>query len=169
MPATAAVSARTSIRTTCSCCKCRDSGAGAFILTGSQQLGLLEAVSQTPAGRTALLQLLPLDLTEIQRFPKSAADLWTIVWTGGYPRIYDRRLPAAEWLSSYMATYVERDVRQLVNVTDLVAFQTFVRLCAGRVGQLVNASALGGSLGGVTLWMTPGPLDQTHVARGSTA
>ena len=124
-----------------------DRRAGQFILTGSQQLGLVAAVSQTLAGRTALLQLLPLDLTEIQRFPKPPVDLWTLIWTGGYPRIYDRRLPADEWLSSYMATYVERDVRQLVNVTDLVAFQTFVRLCAGRVGQLVNASALGADAG----------------------
>lgn len=125
----------------------RDSRAGEFILTGSQQLGLLEAVSQTLAGRTALLQLLPLDLTEVQRFPKPPTGLWTLIWTGGYPRIYDRRLPADEWLSNYVATYVERDVRRLVNVTDLVTFQTFVRLCAGRVGQLVNTSALGADAG----------------------
>lgn len=125
----------------------RDHRTGQFILTGSQQLGLLAAVSQTLAGRTALLQLLPLDLTEVQRFPKPPTDVWTLIWTGGYPRIYDRRLPADEWLSSYVATYVERDVRQLVNVNDLVTFQTFVRLCAGRVGQLVNASALGADAG----------------------
>lgn len=125
----------------------RDNRAGQFVLTGSQQLGLVGAVAQTLAGRTALLQLLPLDLTEIQRFPRPPADLWTLIWTGGYPRIYDRRLPADEWLSSYVATYVERDVRQLINVTDLVTFQTFVRLCAGRVGQLVNASALGADAG----------------------
>jgi hypothetical protein len=125
----------------------RDPSPGRFILTGSQQLGLIEAVSQTLAGRTALLQLLPLNLTEIQRFPKAPADLWTLVWTGGYPRIYDRKLPADEWLSGYASTYVERDVRQLVNVGDLLAFQTFVRLCAGRVGQLVNLSALGADAG----------------------
>lgn len=125
----------------------RDPAPGRFILTGSQQLGLIEAVTQTLAGRTALLQLLPLNLSEIQRFPKAPADLWTLVWTGGYPRIYDRKLPANEWLSSYASTYVERDVRQLVNVGDLLAFQTFVRLCAGRVGQLVNLSALGADAG----------------------
>jgi len=125
----------------------RDTGLGRYILTGSQQLGLLEAVSQTLAGRTALLQLLPLILSEIRRFPKPPADLWTLIWTGGYPRIYDRRLPADEWLSSYAATYVERDVRQMVNVGDLLAFQTFLRLCAGRVGQLVNLSALGADAG----------------------
>ena len=125
----------------------RDTRPGQYILTGSQQLGLLEAVTQTLAGRTALLQLLPLSLTEIRRFPKAPADLWTLIWTGGYPRIYDRRLPADEWLSSYASTYVERDVRQLLNVGDLLAFQTFVRLCAGRVGQLVNLSALGADAG----------------------
>ncbi len=125
----------------------RDPAPGRFILTGSQQLGLIEAVTQTLAGRTALLQLLPLNLSEIQRFPKAPAGLWTLVWTGGYPRIYDRKLPADEWLSSYASTYVERDVRQLVNVGDLLAFQTFVRLCAGRVGQLVNLSALGADAG----------------------
>ena len=83
----------------------RDPRPGRYILTGSQQLGLHEAVSQTLAGRTALLQLLPLDLSEIRRFPKPPTDLWTLIWTGGYPRIYNRRLPADEWLSSYAATY----------------------------------------------------------------
>lgn len=125
----------------------RDARPGQYILTGSQQLGLFEAVSQTLAGRTALLQLLPLNLSEIRRFPQSPADLWALVWTGGYPRIYDRRLPADEWLSSYAAMYVERDVRQMVNVGDLLVFQTFLRLCAGRVGQLVNLSALGADAG----------------------
>jgi predicted AAA+ superfamily ATPase len=125
----------------------RNTQPGQYILTGSQQLGLVEAVSQTLAGRTALLQLLPLNLGEIRGFPKAPTDLWTLVWTGGYPRIYDRRLPADEWLSSYAATYVERDVRQMVNVGDLLAFQAFLRLCAGRVGQLVNLSSLGADAG----------------------
>jgi uncharacterized protein len=125
----------------------RDPTPGRYILTGSHQLRLTEAVSQTLAGRTALLQLLPLNLTEIQRFQKAPSDLWTLIWTGGYPRIYDRKLPADEWLSGYASTYVERDVRQLVNVGDLLAFQTFVRLAAGRVGQLLNLSALGADAG----------------------
>lgn len=125
----------------------RDPRPGRFIVTGSRQLGLLEAVSQTLAGRTALLQLLPLDLTEIGEFDAAPTDLWTLIWSGGYPRIYDRRLPAGEWLSNYAATYVERDVRQLLHVGDLLAFQTFVRLTAGRVGQLVNLSSLGADAG----------------------
>lgn len=124
-----------------------DATPGRYVLTGSQQLGLLESVSQTLAGRTALLQLLPLSLGEILSFPKSPRDLWTLIWTGGYPRIFDRRLPAAEWLSSYVATYVERDVRQMMNVADLLAFQAFLRLCAGRVGQMLNLSSLGADAG----------------------
>lgn len=125
----------------------RQAAPGQFVLTGSQQVHLSAAVAQTLAGRTAVLQLLPLDLTEVRRFPDPPTDVWTLVWTGGYPRIYDRRIPAAEWLSSYAATYLERDVRQMVNVGDLLAFQTFVRLCAGRVGQLVNLTSLGADAG----------------------
>jgi predicted AAA+ superfamily ATPase len=121
--------------------------AGAFILTGSQHLGLLDAVSQTLAGRSALLQLLPLGLEEVRRFRKAPDDLTSLMWTGGYPRIYDRALPPAEWLSNYVATYVERDVRQVLQVGDLITFQTFLRMSAGRVGQLLNLSALGADCG----------------------
>jgi len=124
-----------------------DSRSGRFILTGSQNLGLTEAVTQTLAGRSALLQLLPFGLEEIRKFPNAPAGLLEMLWTGGYPRIYDRSLPADEWLASYTATYVERDVRQVLNVGDLLAFQTFLRLCAGRVGQLLNLSALGADAG----------------------
>ena len=120
---------------------------GAFILTGSQHLGPLEAVTQTLAGRSALVQLLPLGLDEVRRFPKPPHDLRNVMWTGGYPRIYDRNLPAAEWLANYVATYVERDVRQVLQVGDLVTFQTFLRMSAGRAGQLLNLSALGSDCG----------------------
>ena len=115
---------------------------GRFVLTGSQNLTLMSRVSQSLAGRTALLELLPLDLEELHRFPGAAGDLETVLWQGGYPRIHDRRLPADEWLAGYVATYVERDVRQLVRIGDLLQFRTFLRLCAGRVGQLLNLSAL---------------------------
>ena len=121
--------------------------AGQFILTGSQHLGLLQAVSQTLAGRTVLLNLLPLGLDEVRRFPHPATEVFPLVWAGGYPRIHDRRLPAQEWLASYSATYVERDVRSLLNIGDLLAFQTFLQLCAGRVGQLLNLSSLGADCG----------------------
>lgn len=122
-------------------------GAPPFILTGSQHFGLIDAVTQTLAGRTALVELLPLSLAEVRRFPGAGRHLLPTIWTGGYPRIYDKGLPAAEWLANYAATYVERDVRQILEVADLGAFQTFVRLCAGRAGQLLNLSALGADAG----------------------
>lgn len=120
---------------------------GRFLLTGSQSLGLLAGVSQSLAGRTALLQLLPLELAEIRRFPNPPADLHTLLWQGGYPRIHDRGLPANEWLADYTATYLERDVRGLLNVGDLDAFHTFLRLCAGRTGQLLNLASLAADCG----------------------
>lgn len=120
---------------------------GRFILTGSQNFALLDSVSQSLAGRTVLLQLLPLDLEEMRRFPDPPRDLDTLLWSGGYPRIYERRLTADEWLAAYTATYLERDVRSMLNVGDLEAFQTFLRLCAGRVGQLLNLSSLANDTG----------------------
>ncbi|MCK6556934.1 ATP-binding protein [Candidatus Binatia bacterium] len=120
---------------------------GRFILTGSQNLAVTQSVSQSLAGRTALLQLLPLALEELRRFEAAPSALFDVIWTGGYPRILDRRLPAAEWLASYTAAYVERDVRQILKIGDLLSFQTFLRLTAGRVGQLLNLSSLGNDCG----------------------
>jgi hypothetical protein len=120
---------------------------GRFLLTGSQNLALVDALSQSLAGRTTLTELLPLSLAEIRRFPAPPVDLDTLLWQGGYPRIYERNLPAGEWLADYTATYVERDVRQLLQVGDLLLFQTFLRLCASRTGQLVNLSSLANDCG----------------------
>lgn len=124
-----------------------DPVAGRFVLTGSQNLALIESIMQSLAGRSAIAHLLPLALEELASVAPDPGDLWRIVWTGGYPRIYDRGIPAAEWLASYVAAYVERDVRQVLNVGDLVTFQTFLRLCAGRVGQVLNLSSLGNDAG----------------------
>jgi hypothetical protein len=120
---------------------------GRYVLTGSANLALLGAVSQSLAGRTALLTLLPLSLDEVRRFPGAPSDLLSTLWTGGYPAILDRQIDAADWLSAYVGTYVERDVRQLVNVESLTMFQTFLRLAAGRSAQLLNLSALGADAG----------------------
>lgn len=121
---------------------------GRFVVTGSQHFGLAEAVTQSLAGRIALLHLLPPSLDELLRFEHPATEqLWTLLWTGSYPRIYDRRLDADRWLADYTATYVQRDVRQVLNVTDLEAFTTFLRLAAGRTATEVNLSALGGDAG----------------------
>jgi hypothetical protein len=120
---------------------------GRFILTGSANFALLQSVSQSLAGRTALLQLLPLGLEEIRRFPNPPEDLFTVLWKGAYPALHDRKLEPGDWFGAYVGTYVERDVRQILNVTDLVGFQTFLRLCAGRTAQLLNTSALGADAG----------------------
>jgi predicted AAA+ superfamily ATPase len=124
-----------------------DRSPGRFVLTGSQSMALLAGVSQSLAGRTALLELLPLELTEIRRFPDAPTDLDTLLWMGGYPRIHDRGLQAGEWLADYTATYLERDVRSLLNVDNLASFHTFLRLCAGRVGALVNLASLAADCG----------------------
>jgi hypothetical protein len=120
---------------------------GRFVLTGSQNLGMLANIGQSLAGRTAVLHLLPLGLDELRRFESAPTDLLPTLWAGAYPRIHDRKIPANRWLADYVTTYVQRDVRQLLNVGDLEAFTTFVRLCAGRTAQEVNLSALGADAG----------------------
>lgn len=120
---------------------------GRFVLTGSEHFGLSEAVSESLAGRIGLLHLLPLSIDELRRFDDAPAHLWDTVWGGGYPRIYDRKLDPAHWLADYVATYVQRDVRQVLDVTNLDAFTTFLRLVAGRTGQELNLSALGSDAG----------------------
>lgn len=120
---------------------------GRFVLTGSQHLGLAEAVAQSLAGRTGIVHLYPPSLTELGRFPRPPTDLWDIVWTGAFPRIWDTGMPANEWLRGYVTTYVERDVRRVVDVGNLEAFRSFVELCAGRTGSELNLSTLGGDAG----------------------
>jgi len=124
-----------------------DPAPGRWILTGSQNLGLLESVSQSLAGRTAVLHLLPLTYQEIQRFDRYPESLEEAVFTGGYPRLYDQHLPPAEWLGAYVATYIDRDVRAITRIGDLTRFQRFVELCAGRTSQLANLSQLASDAG----------------------
>lgn len=120
---------------------------GRFILTGSENLTLTAATSQSLAGRTAILQLLPFDQSEIDSTNLAGSDLVTNLWRGGYPAIFDRGLPPTDWLAAYAATFVERDVRQILNITELEAFRTFLGLCAGRSASLLNASELGRDAG----------------------
>jgi predicted AAA+ superfamily ATPase len=115
---------------------------GLFVLTGSQQFGLLSNISQTLAGRVAVVTLLPFSLGELQGEKLAPATLEALLFQGLYPPIYDRGLDAAIWYKNYVASYVERDVRQMVNVRDLSTFQRFVRMCAARTGQLLNLSGL---------------------------
>ena len=124
-----------------------DPAPGRWVLTGSQNFALLNSVSQSLAGRTAVHHLLPLAHNEALRFPQHPATLEDTLLTGGYPRILDRALAPNEWLDSYIATYVERDVRSLTNVGDITAFQRFVELCAGRTAQLLNYASLADDCG----------------------
>ena len=119
-----------------------DGRMGLFLLTGSQQFGLLSGVTQSLAGRSAFVELLPFSVNELQKAGQSHSSLDSMLFTGSYPPIYDRSISPTAWLAAYVTAYVERDVRLLLNVQDLLQFQHFVRLCAGRSGQLLNLSSL---------------------------
>lgn len=123
-----------------------DGRMGLFVLTGSQQFGLLEGISQSLAGRVGLLHLLPFALDEVTAI---RADFGLEDWLfhGFYPPLHDRGIPPHVWFSDYLATYVERDVRSLIQVRDLDTFHRFVLMCAARTGQLLNLSALAADCG----------------------
>jgi len=125
----------------------RDQRPGRFVLTGSRNLLLLSSVSQSLAGRTAFLHLLPFSRDEVQRFPDCPTTLESSIWTGGYPPIHDKGHNPEDWLAAYTSAYVERDVREATQVRDLRAFQLFIRLCAGRTGQVLNMASLAGDAG----------------------
>lgn len=120
---------------------------GQFILTGSHNFLLLESINQSLAGRVAILKLLPLSLSELRNanFPMTESDQY--LFQGFYPRIYDREIPAPDWYPNYIQTYIERDVRLIKNISDLNTFHRFLRLCAGRIGQILNLSSLGDDCG----------------------
>ncbi len=120
---------------------------GLFILTGSQQFDLLAKITQSLAGRVALVPLLPFTLGELAAVRQVPAGLEDLLFAGLYPPIHDRRLDPAIWYGNYVRTYLERDVRRMVNIRDLSAFQRFLRMCAGRTGQLLNLSSLGSTCG----------------------
>ena len=117
-----------------------------FILTGSQHLMLSEAISQSLAGRTGLLHLLPFSLAERQRAGVGGS-IDEILYSGFYPRIHDQKIEPSQAYADYFETYVTRDVRQLSEIRNLSTFQRFVRLCAGRIGQLTDFVALGSDAG----------------------
>ncbi|MFH2046718.1 MAG: ATP-binding protein [Pseudomonadota bacterium] len=119
---------------------------GIFILTGSHQPELHQAVSQTLAGRTAVLKLLPFSLSELLNYKKNW-DAYELISKGSYPRVHEENLKPARFFNSYMQTYVERDIRALINLKDLTTFQQFVRLLAGRIGQIVNYASLSNDVG----------------------
>ncbi len=119
---------------------------GLFVLTGSQQFEVSSKINQPLAGRTALLKLLPFSIEELSGH-YDISSINRMVITGFYPRIYDKELNPTTALGDYFETYVERDLRLLVNIKDLNLFQKFVRLCAGRVGQILNLKNLANDVG----------------------
>ena len=119
---------------------------GQFILTGSQQFEVMNTINQSLAGRTGLLKLLPFSIPEIlgTTLPES---LDILLLKGFYPRIHDQGLNPTQALGDYYETYVERDLRQLTSIRDLSLFQKFIRLCAGRIGQIINLHSLANDTG----------------------
>jgi hypothetical protein len=120
---------------------------GDFILTGSQQFGLMSNIAQSLAGRAGLLQLLPFSLAELKEGGIMPASLDEALFAGSYPPLYDRPVSPSDWFSNYTSTYLERDVRQLLAVRDLSLFQRFLKMCAARSGQLLNLSSLAADCG----------------------
>ena len=120
---------------------------GQFILSGSQNFELLEHISQSLAGRVMLFQLLPFSYDELEKGNYSFATSDKYIFKGSYPGLYQKKLKPADFYPSYISTYIERDVRQLLNIQNLSQFQTLLKLLAGRTGQLLNQSELGTIIG----------------------
>ena len=146
---------------------------GRFIITGSNQFYLMKNITQTLAGRTAIVNLLPFSLTELleqpainifdltdigyieniygksgkSKYGKPPLRLEEYLFKGFYPPIYDKQLDPKDWLSAYYRTYVERDVREITNIADIETFYRFIQLCAGRCGQILNLSSLASDAG----------------------
>ncbi len=125
----------------------RDGRMGLYVLTASHRFGLLTGISQSLAGRVATVSLLPFSLRELDSANLAPDNLNELLLRGLYPPVHDRALEASTWYGNYIRTYVERDVRELINIRNLGSFQRFVALCAGRTGQLLNLSALAGDAG----------------------
>lgn len=118
-----------------------------FILSGSQNFQLLESISQSLAGRTAILKLMPLSMAELNGSKYAIASYEKTILYGGYPRIFDNAISPSDFYPNYIQTYVERDVRQVKKVQDLDLFIKFLGLCAGRIGQLLNLNSLANDAG----------------------
>ena len=120
---------------------------GQFILTGSNNFLLQQSITQSLAGRVGYLQLLPFALRELYSDIGVIPDENSLMIYGGYPPLYQPGIPPIDWFPNYLRTYIERDVRQIKNITDLIVFERFIRLLAGRVGQELNMSSLGNEVG----------------------
>ncbi len=115
---------------------------GLFILSGSNNFLLQQTISQTLAGRVGYINLLPFSIAELKKSKLLPTDDDSLMLKGFYPPIYDQEIPPADWCPNYIRTYIEKDVRQIKNITDLIVFERFIKLLAGRSGQELNNSAL---------------------------
>ena len=120
---------------------------GMYIITGSQQFNLMEKVTESLAGRAAFLTLLPFSVAELENAGLCGEEPFALMLQGLYPPLYDRKVSAGDFYSAYITSYVERDIRQLVNVKDLIAFQKFIKFCAARTGGILNLSSLAADCG----------------------
>jgi predicted AAA+ superfamily ATPase len=120
----------------------KESTPGRYIVTGSHQFNLLAGVTESLAGRAAFLTLYPFSIKELTEAGKKPSEPFGALLRGFYPAIYDRDVTPYDWYTNYIASYIERDVRSVINVKDLGQFQIFVKMCASRVGQLLNLSSL---------------------------
>lgn len=120
---------------------------GRYVLTGSQNFLLLEKITQSLAGRVAVCHLMPFTLDELEQAGAAPTDPDEAMFHGGYPPLFDRNIAPPDYFPSYIQTYIERDVRGIANIGNLDTFQRFIKLCAGRTGQLLNLSSLGNDLG----------------------
>ena len=120
---------------------------GQFILTGSHQLELKAAVTQSLAGRVGILHLLPFSMSELTHAEIQFDRFEEYAYRGFLPRVYDQHQRPTQAYSNYYQTYVERDVRQLINLKDTTLFEKFMKLLAGRTGQLINYNSLAGDVG----------------------
>lgn len=132
--------------------------AGMYMLAGSRNFHLMAAIDQSLAGRAAITKLLPFSRHELHQAGQLPATINGQIFTGFYPRIYDKSIAPTDYYPSYVATYVERDVRAMLNIGDLGRFTRFIRLCAGRIGQLLNkanlATEAGVSIPTVESWLS---------------
>lgn len=124
-----------------------DKKMGQYVLTGSQHFLMMQSITQSLAGRISIFNLYPLSYEELKNSNKQKEDLFAQIWYGGYPRLYDQEISPLIWLNNYIQTYIDRDVSLISQITNLKTFETFLRVIAGRTGQLLNLSSLGNELG----------------------
>ena len=120
---------------------------GQYIISGSQSFLLNQHISQSLAGRVAIFNLMPLSLLELREHGYGVADYEKLIYQGFYPRLYDKNINPSDFYPNYIQTYLERDVRQIQNIHDLTLFIRFLKLCAGRIGQLLNLNSLANDCG----------------------